>query len=222
MSNIITSPTKSLSIALSNQKIPVYITKQEYDQMIQVQQEQINKAKTPRQKQIAIRNKLFLMCLFQTGARISEILQLTPNRINRQERTITLPCLKRKPKRSKGRPAKDSPVYIEKVIPISDTLRADLLDYCLTYNLRGDDRFFNFDRTYGFKLIRKIGQKAGIPTYKLHPHAFRHGFAVYCISSGVPISLVQEWLGHASILNTTIYAKITQIDGRIFFDNINW
>jgi len=35
---------------------------------------------------------------------------------------------------------------------------------------------------------------------------FRHGFGVGTLQSGVPLNLVQRWLGHAQIRTTTIYA----------------
>ena len=223
MSNL--SVRQSLAITLSGQKIPVYITKEEVDKMLQVIQEEIMKARERRQKnrtQVLRRNYIFIKALFQTGARVSELLLLTPSMINRTEKTIRLPNLKRHKKKTRGRPAKDTTPYVEKIIPLSDSLRADISDYCLDYGIGPESKLFPFTRRYAHKLVSEIGEKAGVPKYKCHPHAFRHGFAVYCLLSGVPITVVQEWLGHSSIINTTIYTKITQLDNRGFFENIVW
>lgn len=43
------------------------------------------------------------------------------------------------------------------------------------------------------------------------PHAtakgLRHGFGMHAIRSGVPINLVQRWLGHARMETTAIYLQ---------------
>lgn len=217
---------ESFSIALSkNQNIPAYVTKEDVDKILQQVKEDIQLTKERRHKkriQALRRNYIFIKALFQTGARVSELLLLTPALINRAERTIRLPNLKRHKMRKRGRPLKDDTPYQEKIIPINDSLRADISDYCLDYGVNPDDKLFPFTRRYAHKLIQEVGEKTNIPHYKCHPHAFRHGFAVYCLLNGVPITVLQEWLGHSSILNTTIYTKITQVENRTFYENIMW
>jgi integrase/recombinase XerD len=43
------------------------------------------------------------------------------------------------------------------------------------------------------------------------PHAslkgLRHGFGVATVSAGIPLNLVQKWLGHAQLTTTAIYAN---------------
>jgi hypothetical protein len=34
----------------------------------------------------------------------------------------------------------------------------------------------------------------------------RHGFGVAAVSAGIPLNLVQKWLGHAQLTTTAIYA----------------
>ena len=53
-------------------------------------------------------------------------------------------------------------------------------------------------------LIRK-SRKLGQP--HLHPHAFRHSFAVDLVREGVPIPLIQRQLGHANLSETAIYLQ---------------
>jgi len=222
MSNLVKRP---LSIALSNKNLPIYITKEEVDRMLAVLEGEIKKIKEKGQKErlkSTRRKYIFIKSLFQTGARVSELLSLTPSMVNREERTIRIINLKRHKKRKRGRPTREDTPYQEKIIPINDSLRADISDYCLDYGIKPDSKLFPFSRRYALKFIKEIGEKADIPSYKCHPHAFRHGFAVYCLLNGVPITVLQEWLGHSSIFNTTIYTKITQLDNRTFFENIVW
>lgn len=221
MSNLV---KQSLSLALSK-NIPVYITKDEVDRMLVVLEEEIKTIKQKGQKErlkSTRRKYIFIKALFQTGVRVSELLSLTPSMVNREERTIRIINLKRHKTRKRGRPTTGDSPYVEKIIPINDSLRADISDYCLDYGINPDKKLFPFSRRYALKFIKEIGEKANVPAYKCHPHAFRHGFAVYCLLNGVPITVLQEWLGHSDIFNTTIYTKITQIENRTFFENIEW
>ena len=43
----------------------------------------------------------------------------------------------------------------------------------------------------------------------LHPHLFRHTRAMHLLEAGVPLELIGEWLGHADLETTRIYATAT-------------
>lgn len=49
-------------------------------------------------------------------------------------------------------------------------------------------------------------QNAGIAHALCKPKALRHGFAIDAGQNGVPLNIVQRWLGHARIETTAIYA----------------
>ena len=38
------------------------------------------------------------------------------------------------------------------------------------------------------------------------PKGLRHGFGVAAVCAGIPLNLVQKWLGHAQLSTTAIYA----------------
>jgi integrase len=40
----------------------------------------------------------------------------------------------------------------------------------------------------------------------LCPKGLRHGYGVAAIASGVPLNMLQKWLGHAKMETTAIYA----------------
>lgn len=65
------------------------------------------------------------------------------------------------------------------------------------------------DRRMLWVLMQKYGQAAGIPPALRHPHVFKHSCGTHLLERGFNIEQVQDWLGHANIQNTLVYAKIT-------------
>jgi site-specific recombinase XerD len=48
------------------------------------------------------------------------------------------------------------------------------------------------------------------------PKGLRHGFGMHAIRSGVPLNLVQKWLGQASLATTSIYLQAVGAEEREF------
>jgi integrase/recombinase XerD len=57
---------------------------------------------------------------------------------------------------------------------------------------------------------------AGISCTPAMPRGLRHSFGVKAFQSSVPPHLVQNWMGHASLRSTAIYADVMGPDERAF------
>jgi type 1 fimbriae regulatory protein FimB len=58
-------------------------------------------------------------------------------------------------------------------------------------------------------LMKKYAERAGIPESKRHFHVLKHSIATHLLDAGADLRFVQDWIGHASIRNTVIYAQLT-------------
>jgi integrase/recombinase XerD len=58
----------------------------------------------------------------------------------------------------------------------------------------------------GWRAVRAVMETARIGGPQASPKGLRHGFGVAAVSAGIPLNLVQKWLGHAQLTTTAIYA----------------
>jgi site-specific recombinase XerD len=59
------------------------------------------------------------------------------------------------------------------------------------------------------ELIKHYGEGANIPESKRHFPVLKHSIATHLLDAGADLRFVQDWIGHASIGNTVIYAQLT-------------
>lgn len=140
------------------------------------------------------------MALTYTGCRISEALQLTADRVDLSGKVIVFESLK---KRRRG---------LYRAVPVPDGV-LDALD--LVHGLREAQRardagksvrLWPFGRATAWRRVREVMDKAAISGPQASPKGLRHGFGVAAVQAGIPLNMVQKWLGHAQLSTTAIYA----------------
>ena len=150
----------------------------------------------------------FCLTLAYTGARISEVLALVPLRIDTPASAIIIESLK---KRKRG-------VY--RAVPVPTNLLVRLDQIHRTELLRGDvernqARIWIWSRTTAWNRVKTIMRAAGIVDGPAMPKALRHAFGVGGTQAGVPLNIIQRWLGHADIQTTAIYTNVLGEEERI-------
>ena len=69
------------------------------------------------------------------------------------------------------------------------------------------DRLWPWSRMTGWRAVHTAMAAAGLDGLHASPKGLRHGFGVAAVSAGIPLNLVQKWLGHAQLTTTAIYAN---------------
>ncbi len=145
------------------------------------------------------RAELRTLCLVlaYTGCRITEALSLTAGSIESGAGFIAIRSLK---KRSKAVVVREVPVPANLPAALEATHQLSLQE--------PGARLWTLSRGRAWWLIKDIMRTAGVAS---GPHAtpkgLRHGFGIHAIRSGVPLNLVQRWLGHARMETTAIYLQ---------------
>ena len=60
--------------------------------------------------------------------------------------------------------------------------------------------------SYVRALCKRLAAKAGVEK-RVHPHGFRHGWALGQVQAGVSVNAIQALLGHRSLHTTSVYLQ---------------
>jgi len=142
--------------------------------------------------------RTFCLTLAYCGCRITEALNLTLADIELESGIIAVRCLKKRG------------VPMIRQIPVPEALLAEIL----RVHGNGHGRLWPWCRTRAWQHVKGIMASAGIESLPASPKGLRHGFGVHAIACGIPLHLVQRWLGHADIKTTAIYTHVLGAEER--------
>jgi integrase/recombinase XerD len=152
------------------------------------------------------RDHALLLAMFNTGARVQEIVDVRPSDLQ-----LVRPFQVRL--RGKGRKERFCPLWPQTV----ETLKGLIAQSRMSPN--GAEPLFRNRRgqpltRFGVRyLLRKYVRLAcsTAPTLgakRVHPHTMRHTTAVHLLQAGVDLVTISHWLGHASVETTNRYAAV--------------
>jgi Site-specific recombinase XerD len=157
------------------------------------------------------RNRAILETLYSCGLRVSELVNLKISDLFLAEGFIRVTGKGSKQRLVPiGAPAIKQITYYMDVRRCSEVKRG--AEDILFLNRRGG----KLTREMIFHIVKRQAEAAGVQK-EISPHTFRHSFATHLVENGADLRVVQEMLGHESILTTEIY---THIDTRKWQDNI--
>ena len=83
-----------------------------------------------------------------------------------------------------------------------------------------DTQIWSWHRATVWRKVTKIMLAAGISGTQASPRGIRHGFGVAAVTAGVPLTLVQRWLGHTKLDTTAIYLQVVGPEERKFAEKL--
>lgn len=162
---------------------------------------------------LPLEKKLFCWLLYYTGARISEISNLTVIQIDFEERVVVIRTLKRRRK------------DIYRQIPLPDQILGELLSLIDHKKKFGrfsgnDEPLWSFTSRTASRFVKAVMDEAGLFGAKASALGLRHGFAVHGAAL-VPITKIQKWMGHGYLATTAIYLDVIGLEERQYAE-IMW
>lgn len=145
------------------------------------------------------RDKAIFLVAYRHGLRASEIGLLQRADVDAKQGRVSI-------HRLKGSISAIYPMQPDVMKAIRSYLRtrADESPYLFVSN-----RNVPISRFMLHHLMQTYGELAGIALEKRKFHCLKHSIATHLLDAGADLSFVKDWLGHANIQNTTIYARLT-------------
>ena len=155
--------------------LPIEVTQDEYIEILNVTD--------------FMHHKVAFMLAFESGLRISEVVNLQPEDIDERLKQMRI---------NMGKNSKD------RIVNLPLSWRSHLIKHIpLKCQQRALQKAF-------INACIKTGLKDKKP--KIHFHSLRHGFATESLRSGVKLYTISKLLGHEEISTTTIYAHLCPED----------
>ncbi len=188
------NPAQLLDTPRTQRKLPVVLSIEEIDAMLDA----LDMSKEQSQRNLAI-----IETLYGCGLRVSELVLLQLSNLHFDEGFIRVI--------GKGNSERLVPIGSKAMHAIKQYVKYERVhvqpqkgeeDYAFL-NRRGK----HLTRVMVFTMIKQLALAAGIQK-SISPHTFRHSFATHLVENGADLRVVQEMLGHKSILTTEIYTHI--------------
>lgn len=159
----------------------------------------------PTTTKVGRRHLVLLSLLYETGARVQEVITLAPKAV-RLSKPFSISLL------GKGNKTR--------IVPLTEHMAELLRNYYLDNHIIGTEEYKLFQNHSGIQLtsqgVTHILQKYAKLAHEKHsddvplgitPHVLRHSRAMHLLQAGVNLVYIRDFLGHASVQTTEIYAR---------------
>jgi integrase/recombinase XerD len=198
-----TNPAELLETPRIKRKLPIYLEVEEIDLML---------SHVDRSTAEGERNLAMLETMYSCGLRVSELISLKISDLHFNDEFISVI--------GKGDKQRLIPIGARALKLIENYMEHHRVHINIKKNhvdsLFLSKRGTSISRQMVFYIIKDLAALAGIKK-ELSPHTFRHSFATHLVEGGADLRVVQEMLGHQSIITTEIY---THLDHFFLRENI--
>ena len=165
-----------------------------------------NENLSPAQWRLRGRHWLVYLVLRSTGARLGEVVGTEDkshrglddnNDVDFRRGELRLATLKRTGKKKETR-----------IIPVPLNVTSEISSFWGHFpDMKG--KVFRMTPMSFRRMFYLRAKEAGIPGDLAHPHILRHTRAIELLRGGVPVTVVQDLLGHASLTTTAVYLRLS-------------
>lgn len=187
------NPTLNIKSPKKPQNLPPIVSESFVDRMLSLPD-----TKTA----LGLRDKALLEFIYATGMRVSEVIALSLNAIDREKRcAVTIGKGNKERLLPFGEEAgKWLDAYLENARSIL-TKGNTRCPYVFVSQKRG-----GMSRQMAWVIVKKYATAAGASS--LSPHSLRHAFATHLLNRGADLRVVQLLLGHTDLNTTQIYTHV--------------
>lgn len=175
---------KYIPYARKEKKLPIVLSQEEVQRMFSVCEN--------------LKHKVILALLYSCGLRVSELINLKWEHIDRARMVINII-------QAKGN--KDRQVMLdEKMIPLLEKYYRQYQSRVYVLNGWKDELQYS-ERSVG-QVVKQLAGKAGLKK-TVWTHLLRHCTFTHMVENGTDINLIQRLAGHSSVKTTAIYTHIS-------------
>lgn len=175
---------KYIPYARKEKKLPIVLSQEEIQKMFSVCDN--------------LKHKIVLALLYSCGLRVSELINLKWQHIDRSRKIINII-------QAKGK--KDRQVMLpDKLVSLLESYWMQYRSKEFVLNGWKDEPKYS-ERSVG-QVVKQLASKAGL-NKRVYTHLLRHCSFTHLLEAGTDISIIQKLAGHGSIKTTQIYTHIS-------------
>jgi integrase/recombinase XerC len=195
MNKVEFSPMTSVSSLKISRRLPSFIEQKDINKLFGKDKNTLSKKVVFPETWEGKTGYLLLMIFYQTGIRLSELINLKESQVDKSNSTIKV--------LGKGNK--------ERVIPVNNQLLNEIDKYISEKKIKDaashllvNENGKKLYEKYVYNIVKEYLGEVSTNERK-SPHILRHTFATHLTSNGADINAIKELLGHSSLASTQIY-----------------